>query len=402
MIDYDKNKERFDRYIERCKKIVETRLFSENELKEGIKTKNIEIKNGLATPEDDLTRVLREHRKRLIDIKVNHTMRIVEDVTKIANSVGAPIDFLKTVKVAALLHDIARFKQAILNDSYDEIRGTDKKTKTIGLEGEYHAQYGKKLLSDYHMFDFFDVPEKYRFAIGEVVYHHQDDVLTKSGYVDKFTNSKQLDTENFLSGTNMLNEQEKIIVAALLQMVRDVDMLDILYQNLSGEMPIMLKTISYKTTNEKTNKKDSLKEIANHWGIDPKIIMEENHLKSDDLSDIDTLSIPVFAIPTIKLQVPLDIQKRFFNNENIDLKEIRNRRDWTFITGMWWRLNHFLNNISFLTNLEMIEQKKVLDQIYATYPDEYKPLVFPAFEFAKEQLVEKVIKENEGEVYIKR
>ena len=103
-----------------------------------------------------------------------------------------------------------------------------------------------------------------------------------------------------------------------------------------------------------------------------------------------------------KLSVPQDIKDKFYNNDDIDLKGIRARRDWTFINGMWWRLNHFLNNITFLTNLEMVEQKEVLEQIYATYPDEYKPLVFPAFEFAKEQLVEKVIKENEGEVYIKR
>ena len=149
MIDYDKIKERFDKYIERCKKTVETRLFSEEELSKAADVKSDNIASGLAHEEDDLETVLKEHRKRLIQIKIDHTMRVVADVTKIANSVGAPIDFVKTVEVAGLLHDIGRFKQAILNNGYDD--GIDKKTglsRAVGFGTLRHAQYGLTILSE--------------------------------------------------------------------------------------------------------------------------------------------------------------------------------------------------------------------------------------------------------------
>ena len=46
--------------------------------------------------------------------------------------------------------------------------------------------------------------------------------------------------------------------------------------------------------------------------------------------------------------------------------------------------------------------KKDITYSYVKYPDDLKPLVFPAFEFAQEKLVEKVLKENNDDVYIKK
>ena len=402
MIDYDKTKDRFDKYIERCKRTIENMLFSEEELSKAADIKSDNIAADLAREEDDLETVLKEHRKRLIQIKIDHTMRVVADVTKIANSVGAPIDFVKTVEVAGLLHDIGRFKQAMLNNGYDD--GIDKKTglsRAVGFGTLRHAQYGQKMLSELGMFDYYEIPDRYRFAIGEVVAHHQDANIT-GDYATRFIDGRQLDTDKFLTGSQMLNEHEKIIVAALLQMVKDVDMIDILYQNISGEMPTVRQSVEYRTADPVTGKQDTLDEIAAHWGLDPKVIKDYNKLESDDISGRVRLSIPIKEMSPSKLEVPLDIQKRFFNNEDLDLQELQRRRDWTFITGMWWRLNHFLNGISFISNLELMEQNEVLEKIYATYPDEYKPLVAPAFEFAKEKLLGKVIRENKGEIYVKR
>src|SRR5574344_2024168 len=113
-----------------------------------------------------------------------------------------------------------------------------------------------------------------------------------------------------------------------------------------------------------------------------------------------TIKIPSLNVLPSKLTVPIDIQKRFFNNEDMDLKELQNRRDWTFITGMWWRLDHFLNSINFTSNLEIVEENKLLESIFATYPDKYKPLVEPAFIYAKEELLNKRIIENHGQIYV--
>ena len=116
---------------------------------------------------------------------------------------------------------------------------------------------------------------------------------------------------------------------------------------------------------------------------------------------MDSIRIPMKNVDPIKLTVPKDIQDAYFSKQDIDLKTIMNRRDCTFITGMWWRLNHFLRNINFVSNLMVVEDNKLLDKIYETYPDKYKPLVHDAFEFAKEELLQKAIKENEGEIYKK-
>ena len=39
---------------------------------------------------------------------------------------------------------------------------------------------------------------------------------------------------------------------------------------------------------------------------------------------------------------------------------------------MWWRLLQFLGNINFTSNLEVIKENGLLDQIYNELPDEIK------------------------------
>ena len=56
--------------------------------------------------------------------------------------------------------------------------------------------------------------------------------------------------------------------------------------------------------------------------------------------------------------------------------------------GMWWRLLQFLGQISFTSNLEVIKESELLDQILAMYPIEYRPNLEEAFSFAKTHLLE--------------
>lgn len=384
-LNYERTERKFDDYIKKCREKIRNTFFSDEELQNSIALKSQMVSSGEIKPDTSVSDAIKKHRNQMIDIKINHTMRVVSDVSRMAEKLGTPVDFNKVLKVSALLHDYARIKQAIWNDSFN-----DKNCKEFN--GMYHAEFGYHLLYVNNQFKKFNIPKKYKFAISQVVKCHQDPAVT-GDLALTFSNVNQLDVKKYLTGNEELTDEEKVIVAALVQMVKDVDMLDILYQHLTGEFPVTRNSITYDINN------DTLDEISKHFDISKEEIKTFNGLKSDDLSDKKSISIPVENVNPIKLTVPQDIQDRFFANENLDLRELQNRQDWTFITGMWWRLNHFLNNINFVSNLEVVEENKLLEQIYATYPDKYKPLVYDAFAYAKEYLLEKAIKKNSGQIY---
>lgn len=381
---YEENEKKLNEYIESCRKKIKNMFFTEEELESSTFVKSDLIASNQISQNVPLSDAIKIHRNNMIDIKLNHTMRVVEDVTRMSQKMNLNIDFEKVLKVSALLHDIARFEQAVYSNSFN-----DRECKQFN--GMYHAEAGYHLLYVNNKFKDFNIPHNYKYAISQVVKYHQIPRVTGDLAI-LFNNPEQLNV-NYLTGNESLNDQEKVIVAALLQMVKDVDMLDILYQHLTGEFPVTRNSFKYDVEN------DTLQEISRNFGISEKEIKEFNGLISDDITDIKTVSIPTQNIDPIKLKVPDDIQRRFFNNESLDLKELQNRRDWTFITGMWWRLNHFLNNINFVSNLEVVEENRLLEQIYNTYEDKYKPLVAPAFEFAKQELLEKAIKNNQGQIY---
>lgn len=385
---YEDNLEHFNSYIENCRKRIKETLFSDEELSKDSHLRNELIQLNKINNNASVSDAIKKHRDALIDIKLNHTMRIVDDVDTMAKKLGTTVDFDKVLKVSALLHDIARFEQAIYASSFND-------RECAIFEGKYHAEYGYIMLHDKNGFTNFNIPNKYQNAIGQVVKNHQAKDLTGDMAI-RFDSVNELDVNKFLTGNEELNEHEKIIVAALVQMVRDVDMLDILYQHLTGEFPVVRNSVSCKT-NGKT-----LSDIASHYMISEDEIKKFNNLESDDISSKTSLNIPVKNIEPKVFEVPLDIQKSFFNNEPLDLAVLNKREDWSFIVGMWWRLNHFLNSISFVSNMELVEEKNLLENIYNCYPDEYKPLVFPAFEYAKEKLLSKTINENKGNIYIQR
>lgn len=384
-LDYNQTLNAFNKYIEECKNNIKELFFSDEELEKSYYVKSNLLQSGKIDKNTSVSDAVKKHRNELIDIKLNHTMRVVKDVTRMSEKMQLNVDFEKVLKVSALLHDIGRFPQAINSNDF-----IDKKCNLFNDMN--HAEYGYQMLYINKDFEKFLVPEKYRFVISNPVRYHQIPVLS-GDLALLFEKKEDLDINKYLTGREDLNLNEKIIVASLVQMVKDVDMLDILYQHLTGEFPVIRQFISYDVCG------DSLAEISKHFGISPNEIKEYNGLESDDISKLTEISIPVENIEPVKLSVPKDIQDRFFNNENIDLKELQSRRDWTFITGMWWRLNHFLNNINFVSNLEVVKENELLEKIYNTYPDKYKPLVFEAFEFAKEELINKAINNNKGQIY---
>lgn len=384
--NYDDTKIQFYKYIDECKKRIKDTFFKEDYLTSFKTLRNNLIQSGKIDKNSSIEDAIKFERLEMIDIKINHTMRVVEDVLKMTEKLGTNVDFNNVLKISALLHDIGRFDQATWNNSF-----ADSCYK--GINGiNNHAQAGYHILFKNDRIKDFPIDKKFYPAIGSVVYNHGNPLLTGDLAI-KLNDVKDLDI-NKLTGLSSLNDSEKVIVATLVQMVRDVDMLDILYQHLTGEFPVIRKDLNFDTLGE------SIKDIAEYWNISPKKLLEYNEITEEDLKKKKTIKIPVEEIDLKKLIVPLDIQEKFFNNENIDLKEIIGRRDWNFITGMWWRLNHFLNNINFTSNLQLIYEKNLLEKIYNQYPDKYKFLVRDAFEFANSKLVQQPLKESNSSIYM--
>lgn len=363
--NYEENEKIMLEFIEDCRRQIKDKFFSED------KITNEEI---------------RKHREEMIDIKLNHTMRVVEDVAKMSMKMNLNIDFTKIVKVSALLHDIARFNQAVWADSFNDRNCSQ-------FNGMMHAEYGYHLLYVNNKFKDFQIPKNYQFAISQAVKYHQQKSLTGDLNI-RFENKKELNPE-VLTGYETLNNSEKIIVATLVQMVRDVDMLDILYQHLTNEFPVIRPFVTYDVCH------DNLSQISKHFGISEAEIMAYNKLDNDDISNMETIKIPTIHMDKSKLAVPQDIRDAFLHNIDLDLVTLQKRRDWTFITGMWWRLIHFINNINFTSNLELVKEKELLDKIYEMYPDEYKPLVEDIFTFTKEVVINASLKINQGSEFIK-
>lgn len=385
MIDYDNNEIAFYKYVESCRQKIKDLLFDNNEIKSGSVIMKELVNEGKIDNYTTVSDAIKIHRNNLIDIKLNHTMRIVNNVNKIAQKLNLNIDFVQVLKLSALLHDIARFPQAVNSNSF-----LDRECRIFN--GDSHAEYGYKMLYINNMFGYFDIDKKYRFALASAVRYHQIPVVT-GDLALTFNNTSQLNTEK-LTGNENLNECEKVIVAALVQMVKDVDMLDILYQHITGEFPVIKSSIKVNLRGE------TIDSISNKFGMAKEGILSYNGLDDNKLVNVSSINIPVSNIDLKKLEVPIDIKNKFFNNEYIDLKELQNRRDYTFIAGMWWRLNHFLNNINFVSNLEILEENRLLEKIYNMYPDEYKFLVKDAFEYAHDELLSKRIIENKGKVYV--
>ncbi len=385
-ISYEENKELFDKYILECRKKIKTLLFSKDEIGKGLVIRDkYKQKTGIKISVDES---IKKHRESLIDLKLNHTMRLVKSVTLIAEKIGANVDFGNVLKVSALLHDIGRFDQAIYNNDY--VDGS-----CVMFNGSNHAEYGYKMLTHDGLFNFFAVPSKYRTAVSSVVRFHQLPKLT-GDYSKNFKSANELCT-SLLTGNETLNEQEKIIVSALLQMVKDMDMIDIFYQSSTGEIPVV-KPHLYFTLKAG----DSLEKFSNKYGLSKEEIKIYNSLDSDDISDRKALLIPTENMDKKLLMVPKDIQDKFFNNEQMDLKGLMDRDDFTFITVMWWRLSQFLLSINLVSDLEVLEESQILDEVYETYPEEYRFLVSDAFEYAKKVLLEDPIKKNEGNIYVSR
>lgn len=381
---YNNNKELFEKYILDCKKVLNALTLSDEELKQGYYIYQNLLKSNLNFDDISVGNAIKMHRLKMINVKQNHTFRVVEDANKVCEKIGVCDEFVALVKLSALFHDIARFPQAVTSNTF-----FDK--DCILFNGLSHAEYGYKMLYEDEMIKEYNIPKEYCYAIALAVLNHQrNNVLQIS-----FNSIDELDPK-LLTGNVSLNNEELTLVSTLVQLIRDVDKIDILYQHITGEYPVINPSIKCKVNGR------TLDEICKKYNVDKKVVKEYNDLISDDISNIKIINIPSSYIDLRTLIVPRDIRQSFFRNEIVDLKELQKRDDYTFIVGMWWRLSHFLNDINFVANLEILKENGTLDKIYNEFPLRYRFLVTEAFEFAESEILDKKIEENKGKVFVKK
>jgi hypothetical protein len=146
---------------------------------------------------------------------------------------------------------------------------------------------------------------------------------------------------------------------------------------------------------------DSLEEISLNWGVSKEEIIEYNKIDSTHYEP-RKLRIPIENMPLSKLEVPYYMKEMFYDNNWPELSILVQDKHWNFITILWWRLSYFLNQITFSSTLVNIEENNLLEQIYEKIPDRFKPLVFEAFEYAKEIFIKRTVIENENHIYIQK
>jgi len=384
MINIEENKKRFKNTYEIYKERIEIVKYPKEELE---KSKQIDPLNKQnKSPEE----IIKQQRLKMLKQKYEHTKRVVKKIETVNNIMNTS-DFIKQLSQAAgLLHDYGRFIQAVYHNTYLDAENFYKEN---GYNG--HGEVGYKILFEQKEIRYFDIDPKYYKLLGPVIKYHQisklQDSLSKQ-IDENFNNIK----ENYITNTNELKEIDYLLMSFMIQIVKDADMYDILYQRIIGEYPLFSKNFIYHVNNM------TIEEISKKTNISIEEIMKWNNLQTKDISNMKKIKLPFEKIEPELLEVPQQIKDKFFNKiylDNIkewDLRTMQNDCSYNYnsITAMWWTIGQFLGSMNFTSTLQMIEQENLLEQIYNIYPEKYKYLVKDMFEFAQKELLEKRIKKR--------
>jgi len=373
-MEYDNTYNSYINYVEKCKNIIINSLFTEKDLL------NIDFIGS----NEEINNIIKKHRLKMIDIKLDHTMRMIEQTIKINNTLGLKFDLDLVIKVAVLYHDIGRIRQSTWSNTF-----ADTIYKKMNSKFASHSEEGYDIFLNNN----FNIDERYIPIISQTILHHQN-YHTNTKLTYKFNQDlKSININDIVTGNFSLNDYEWQVASLIVQLVADIDKTDILYQHLSSDFG-MINDYVYDYS------KDTLENISKKWEVDKKEILEYNKIEEVNYKE-KTIKIPIENMPIKKLELPEYMKKMFYNNSWPELNILIQDKNWNFISILWWRLSHFLNQISFSSTLINIEESKLLKQIYEKIPEKLKPLVSEAFDYAEEIFVIKRIKENKGNIYLK-
>lgn len=374
-MDYNKTEKSYLDYINMCKMLIKNTFFTSDDLD------YIDISDDNLSIDD----IVKKHRLKMIDIKLEHTMRMIEQVINMNNTLGLKVELGLVLKVAVLYHDIGRMRQSTWSNTFN-----DNIYIRLNKPFKNHSEDGYNIF----MNNDFNVDKKYVPVIASSILNHQD-LHNKPKLNYRYTgNLSDINIFDIVTGNIELNDGEWQIVSLITQLVADIDKCDILYQHLSDDFK-MIREYVYD------NSRDTLDNISIKWDVSKKEIIEYNKINESSYEP-RRIKIPIKNMPISKLEPPYYMKDMFYNNSWPELRILIQDENWNFISILWWRLSHFLNEISFTSTLINIEETKLLEKIYQKIPTRLKPLVDEVFEYSKKVLVEDRIKENKGKIYLKK
>ena len=377
MVDISKNKQDLKRMYKYYKERINTVQYPKYEL-EKLTHQERKKYNNLTD-----TEILKTIRTNLLTQKYNHSLR-VEKITEELNEVMNNNKKFKSLSnVAGLLHDYGRFMQAVLFNNYKD---AEDFFKEHGLSG--HGEVGSRILFINDEIKNFHINRKYNEILSKVIEKHS--LPTLGEY------NKQIDKK---FKKNKIFDDTDLTISCMLQMVKDADMCDILYQRITGEYPILSSTFKYHTHGE------TIEDISKKTGVNIDTILTWNKIENEIPKII---KLPLEEVDIELLEVPKIIKEKFYdkvymtNPKEWDLRTMSNDTTYNYnsITGMWWSIGQFLGNMNFTATLEVLKNNNILEQIYNEYPEKYKYLVKEMFEFADEELLKKRIKNKK--IYAKK
>ena len=374
-MEYNKVYKSYENYVIACKEMIKKAFF------------DVKDASGIDIKDDSLgiSDIVRKHRIKMIDIKVEHTMRMIEQIIKINYILGLKFDLGLVIKISVLYHDIGRIRQSTWCNTFN-----DRIYQRMNMPYNNHGEEGYDIFIN----NDFNVDPQYVPIVAQSILHHQDFHLYPNFNYKYKDGLRDIDISNIASGKTVLNDSEWQVVSLITQLVADIDKADILYQHLTDDFE-MIKDYVYDSSN------DSLEAISKRWEIPISEIKEYNHIDSEKYIP-HRIKIPIKNLKKEKLAVPDYIKEMFYNNSWPELKELMTDKNWNFITILWWRLSHFLNGITFTSTLINIEESNLLKEIYAKIPDDLKPLVSEAFDYANSVLVEEKIDKFSNQIYLRR
>lgn len=375
-MEYDKTYKSFMSYVDKCRELIKNTFFTYDDA--------YNLHYG-SIEKLDINDIVRNHRLKMIDIKLEHSMRMIEQIIKINNNLCLRIDLGTIIKIATLYHDIGRIGQATWCNTF-----SDDIYRKKNMPFSNHGEEGY----DIFLNNKFNVYDKYVPVVGKVILHHLDYQSIPNLNYRFDSELSNIGIDNILTGKFELNELELQIVSLIVQLVADVDKSDILYQHLSDDFG-MIREYVYDYS------KDSLDNISRKWGVSKEEIVNFNKIDERSYTP-KNIKVPVLNMPLSKLEVPNYMKGMFYSNSWPELKLLIQDKNWNFITVLWWRISFFLNSIVFTSTLINIEESKLLEQIYNKIPDRFKVLVCDAFEYANDVLVNDRIQKNHGKIYLKK
>ena len=153
-MEYNKIYNSYIDYTNMCKEKIKKSFFTEKDTEN---IKNIDDKLGI-------NEIIKKHRLKMIDIKIEHTMRMIEQIIKINQNLEINIDLDLIIKVAILYHDIGRIRQATWSNTYsDRIYSLTNKPFINHSEDGY----------DIFVNNDFNIDDKYKPIISTTILHHQ-------------------------------------------------------------------------------------------------------------------------------------------------------------------------------------------------------------------------------------